>query len=65
MYSWEITKTMEYYNYKLPTHVYLDITQNSPQIDHIVYHDWNSRFEMWDHEGEYWNFGVFLRQEVA
>lgn len=58
MYSWEITNIMERYNYNLPSNIYLDITDTSPQINHITYHAWNGRLEMWDKEGEYWNFEV-------
>ena len=59
MYSWEITKTMQDYNFSLPSKVYLDITGNSPQIDHVTYSAWNGRLEMWDNEGGYWNFEVY------
>lgn len=59
MYSWEITQTMKNYNYCLPSHVYLNMADNSPQINHVLFNAWNSRFEMWDDEGEYWNFEVF------
>ena len=59
MYSWEITKTMEYYGYNLPSNIYLDITEHSPQINHVTYSAWNGRMEMWDKEGEYWNFSVY------
>ena len=59
MYSWEIMQIMEQYNYNLPSRVYLDITENSPQINHVAYSEWNSHFEIWDREGNYWNFGVY------
>lgn len=59
MYSWEITEVMERHNYNLPSHVYLDIARNSPQISKITYLSWNERFEVWDNEGSYWNFAVY------
>jgi len=59
MYSWEITKTMELYNYSLPSNVYLEMTKNSPQINHITYRAGDNRFDMWDQEGEYWSFDVY------
>lgn len=59
MYSWEITKIMKDYDFYLPSHVYLDMTETSPQINHVMFNAWNSRFEMWDTEGEYWNFEVY------
>jgi len=65
MYSWEITQTMEQYNYNLPSNIYIDITENSPQINHISYNACNGRLEMWGTEGEYWNFAVYLQQEAA
>ena len=59
MYSWEITKIMQDYNYNLPSNIYLDITGHSPQINHVAYSAWSGRLEMWDKEGGYWNFGVY------
>ena len=60
MYSWEITKTMQHYDYCLPSYVYLDMTENSPQLNRISFiNTSNPRFEMWDEEGEYWNFSVY------
>jgi len=59
MYSWEIMQTMEQYYYNLPSKVYLDITEHSPQINHVAYNAGNNRFEIWDREGNHWNFGVY------
>ena len=59
MYSWEITQIMERYNYNLPSQVYLDVTQNSPQINRVSFNPGNNRFEIWDKEGCYWNFEVY------
>lgn len=61
MYSWEITQVMKDYEYRLPSHVYLYITESSPQVNHVSFNAWNSRFEMWDNEGEYWNFEVYYQ----
>jgi len=61
MYSWEITKVMEKYNYCLPSQVYLDLTESSPQINHVAFDSCNSRFAMWDNEGEYWSFVVYYK----
>ena len=58
MYSWEITKLMEHYNYNLPSNVYLDMTKNSPQINVVIYSAYNNRFEISDKEGSRWEFGV-------
>lgn len=58
MYSWEITQTMENYEYDLPSNVYLAITENSPQINRVTYHACCGRFEMSDQEGCCWNFDV-------
>ena len=58
MYSWEITKIMESYEYNLPSNVYLDITENSPQINKVTYHAWGGRFEICDQEGGCWHFDV-------
>lgn len=59
MYSWEITKTMSSYDYNLPSNVYLDITDHSPQIDHVMYNAWDNSLEMWDKEGNHWGFTVY------
>ena len=59
MYSWEITNTMEAFNYSLPSNVYLDLTQNSPQINRIMFSAGNDQFEIWDDEGGYWMFKVY------
>jgi len=59
MYSWEITQTLEYYNHNLPSNVYLDITDKSPQLNVVTYHAWNNCIEMWDREGEHWQFNVY------
>ena len=58
MYSWEITQTMEHYEYNLPSNVYLEITNNSPQIEKVIYHPCGGRFEICDEEGASWNFDV-------
>jgi len=58
MYSWEIVKTMEKYNYNLPSNVYLDMTEKSPQIIRVTYNACNNRFEIQDNEGSYWQFEV-------
>ena len=59
MYSWEISKTMETFNYNLPAHIYLDITENSPQINRVEFNAYDSRFEIWAENEEYWNFQVY------
>ena len=61
MYSWEISKVMKENNYCLPSQVYLDLVEQSPQINHVTFNAWNSRFEMWDDKGEYWNFEVYYQ----
>lgn len=60
MYSWEITQIMQRYDYHLPSNVYLDITNHSPQINHVTYNAGDNRLEMWDKEGEYWKFAVYF-----
>ena len=59
MYSWEITQLMERHSYNLPSYVYLNVTENSPQIKGVTYNTYSNRFEMWDQEGESWIFEVF------
>ena len=59
MYSWEITKTMQDYDYNLPSNVYLAMTENSSQLVRITYNAWNDKLEMWDNEGGYWDFKVY------
>jgi len=59
MYSWEITNTLKYYEYNLPSYVYLDMTGNSPQINRVAYNAGNNRIDMWDNEGNHWDFKVY------
>lgn len=59
MYSWEITQTIEHYNYNLPSYLYLDMTSSSPQINHVAYMADNNHIEMWDKEGCHWYFKVY------
>jgi len=65
MYSWEITQTMEKYEYRLPSNLYLDMTQNSPQIIGVTFDSYHNRFEIWDHEDLHWTFEVYLQQDAA
>jgi len=58
MYSWEIAQTMEKFNYDLPSYVYLDMTDNSPQINRVMFNAGSNQFEVWDQEGSYWSFQV-------
>ena len=61
MYSWEISNLMEHYNHNLPSNVYLDMTNNSPQIRQVTYLAYNNRFEVKDDEGTCWVFEVHLK----
>ena len=65
MYSWEISNLMEQYQHNLPSCVYLDMTENSPQIEQITYLPNYNLFEVKDDEGSCWVFEVHLQQEIA
>lgn len=59
MYSYEISHVIEKYQSNIPSSIYLDICDNSPQINRILYNPWSDCFDIWDNEGNYWNFKVF------
>lgn len=58
MYSWELYKFLEERDYHLtPLELYFitDIEKHS-QLNHIKYDAYNNYFQMWDVEGNYFQF---------
>lgn len=60
MYSNEINQVMEQHNYSIPSSIYFNICDSSPQIDHIKYSPYDDKIEMWAIDGGYWKFGVTI-----
>lgn len=58
MYSFEIQKTMEDYNYDLPSNVVMEIKKSSPQVIREKYNAFDGMFEMWTNDSCYWRYKV-------
>lgn len=61
VYSWEIDQKIKYFNYNLPSSVYIeisDVNKNS-QIGHIEYDSWSNSFTIWTKDGWNWRFQVY------
>lgn len=64
MYSWEITELTQKYKNTLPSDVYINICRTSPQIDHIKYEPYGEQYDMWDKDGNHWNFKVENKNRI-
>lgn len=58
MYSWEIEQTIQKFNYDLPSNIYLNIIEKSPQIIEIKHN--NDNFTLITNDGLVINFRVYL-----
>lgn len=38
------------------------MTRSSPQINHIIYKPFGDYYEMWDCDGTYWKYKVYLSE---
>lgn len=47
MYSWEIEELLKWKNYLITYKEFLQITRNSPQINHIRYNPYEDNIEIW------------------
>ena len=58
MYSWEIYKFLEERGYYIGGDDLIKVTsvKENPQLNHIKYDLYQNRYEMWDKEGNYFNF---------
>lgn len=61
MYSYEITQLMESSGYNIDSETYINMIKSSPQINHIAYKQFDNCFNMWDDNGEYWNYKVYKK----
>lgn len=61
MYSWEIQRELEKYNYNIPASCYNEICgiDNNPQIVRIKYEPYGDYFEMYTNDGYSWRFKVY------
>lgn len=62
MYSWEIDQKMNEWDYNIPSYLYIDILNTSPQIHHTKYNPYGDYFEMWTDDGSYWKFKVYPKE---
>lgn len=60
MYSWEIQKILEEYNYQVPPEVYLKITdvKSNPQIAYVHYSAFDDNFTIVTLDNYKWTFSV-------
>lgn len=60
MYSHEIQRTLENYNYNLPASKYDEVCNpnNNPQISRLKYESFGNYFEMWTNDNHYWKFNI-------
>lgn len=59
MYSSEIDELMKLYKYNIDNETYINIINNSPQLNHIIYKQFGNYYEMWDCNGKYWKYNVY------
>ena len=64
MYSVEIQKILEENNYNIDSETYIDICQNSPQICHVKYDDFQDNFLIETSDGYQFYFKVFPKQKT-
>ena len=60
MFSWEIAEFINSRNGKLnreEINKVIDIN-NNPQLNHITYNVWDSSYDIWDKEGNWFHFNV-------
>ena len=60
MYSWEITEFLKQRNYEISAYEYSKMLDGSTQIVRVKYNVYSNSFDMWDRDGMYWNYKVFL-----
>ena len=58
MYSYEINELLMKSNFRIPSDVYLRISE-SPQICRVKYNPYGDFIEMWTSDGNYWKFTVY------
>ena len=60
MYPWEIEKFLKDRNYCISGDDLTFITdmRRHSQLNHIKYDPYNNSYEMWDNDGNYYNFKV-------
>ena len=61
MYSWEITEFLKQRNYEISAYEYSIMLDGSTQIVRVKYNAYSNSFDMWDRDGMYWNYKVYLK----
>ena len=51
MYTWEIQKELEKYNYCIESKIYLNIVRNSPQIILVEYKPFDNKYRLVTRDG--------------
>lgn len=46
------------HNYYIPTTLYIEMIQSSPQVNHTKYNPYENYYESWDDQGVYWKYSV-------
>lgn len=66
MYPYEIAKFLEQRNYYIGGDDLLKVTstKENPQLNHIKFNPYSSEYEMWDKEGNYYNFKAMPYKEA-
>ena len=62
MYSEEITELLRDKNYNIDSKTYIHMIYSSSQINHIIYKPFGDYYEMWDCDGTYWKYKVYLSE---
>ena len=53
---------MKQFNYALPSYLYLQITDTSPQISSIKYSPYDGMYELCTDDGGHWIFSVYYQK---
>lgn len=66
MYPWELQKFIQDRNNYLGGDDLIKATsiEENPQLNHIKYDPYNSRYQMWDKDGNFYEFGVMPYEEA-
>lgn len=67
MYSWEVEEFLRKRNHYIGGDDLMKVTSilNNPQLNHIKFNAETSEYEMWDKEGNYFNFKAMPYTEAV
>jgi len=58
MYTYEIIQYLQNRHFNISNREYIDMVNNSEQIDHVRYNPYGDSYEIWTTDGYYANFTV-------